>query len=205
MLRDFNIEWLAKRVYYPAQTFQSQVTAAFISAGNPVFQEIGTLGLSGVQINEAGDAVNCWGMIPYDLDIKKKVRVRVWLTSSGGADAETITVLYTKLGAGDTLIEPATALSTAIAAYTFTGGGVLEKTDWGVINKSTFGADDFFWGFNIASTMTNASADEISLLGLEVEYTPRKTAGPRRNILGGRRLAAGYPLGVQLHASQEGL
>lgn len=210
MLRDFNVEWLEKRIYIPCQAMQSQTDAgssAFLSAGVPVFQEIGSTNLAGVQIHAASDAVNMFGMIPYDLDITKQVRLRVWVSkTSTDADVETITVLYSAIAEGAALVEPATALSTAIPAYTFgTTSGAAEATGFGIINRNTIGQTAAFWGFNIASTMTNASADEINLLGLEIRYTPRRMAGPRRNILGGRRLKAGYPGGVQLHTAQEGL
>jgi hypothetical protein len=34
-------------------------------------------------------------------------------------------------------------------------------------------------------------------MGLEIRYTPRLTAGPRRNLLGGKRLTVTSPAGVQ--------
>jgi hypothetical protein len=38
-----------------------------------------------------------------------------------------------------------------------------------------------------------------------MRYTPRRMAGPRRNILGGRRTNTNRPLGTILATAQEGL
>ena len=207
-VRDYNIDWLEKSIYIPAQSFQGQVTGAFISAGDPVFQEISTLGMSGVQIHTASDAIQTVVRMPYDIDRKHQIRFRVWWTkSSTDADVETATVLYSAIAAGGALVTPATALSTAVPAYTFgTTANCAEVTDFGIINRNTLADTSEFLGLLVSSTMTNASADEISLLGLEMRYSPRRTAGPRRNLLGAKRLRTGYPLGVQLAATtQEGL
>jgi hypothetical protein len=74
-----------------------------------------------------------------------------------------------------------------------------------VINRNKLPNTTAFLGLSVATTMDHASANEISIMGLEIRFTPRRTVGPRRNILGGRRLNTTYPLGVQLHTSQEGL
>ena len=207
MIRDFNIDWLEKRVWIPAQAFQTFVTGAGIAAGDPVFQEISSFGITGIQINQANDAISHVWMVPYDFDRSKQMRFRVWASSSStDADAETITLTYSALTASGTLVAPITALSTAIPAVTFSAtANALTVTDFGILNRNTLATDTAFMNLSVASTMTNASANEISLLGLEVRYTPRRTAGPRKNILGARRLLTAYPLGVQLHATQEGL
>ena len=208
MIRDFNVEWAEKIEYIPARSFSSFVTDAGIHTGAPVFQEIGSTGISGVQVNQAGDAIATLWHMGNHVDINKQIRFRI-LTSknSTDADVETHVVLYTPLVAGTTvLIEPATALSTAIPALTY--GAVADVptfTDFGVINRATLPDTTFALAIEVAAGMANASADEISILGLEIRYTPRRTAGPRRNILGGRRLVTTRPLGVQLHTTQEGL
>lgn len=207
MLRDFNMEWLEKRVFLPAQVFQTFVTGAGVAAGDPVFQEINASGVTGIQVAAASDAISTLWM-PSDLDITKQIRFRVWWSkNSADADQETVTVLYRAYVAGTTTIDvPASALSTPIPAYTFgTVANVLEVTDFGILNRNTLPNTTAMLGLNVASTMTTASTTEISIVGLEIRYTPRRTAGPRRNILGGRRLNTTYPLGVQLASAQEGL
>lgn len=205
MIRDKNMEWLEKRIFIPFQGAQAQVTGAFIAAGAAVFQEISTFDISGVQINQAADAAGHVMMIPYDLDIGWQTRVRVWLTSSStDGDTETVTVLYKALGRGTALAAAATALDTAIPAYTFsTTAYALGVTDYGIINASTFTTSTECLVWNVASTMTNAAANEISLIGLELCYTPRKLGGPQRNLRAGRRLAASGGMDVTLASTQE--
>ena len=207
MIRDYNISWLEKRVWIPAQAFQTYVTGAGIAAGDPVFQEISTFGITGIQVNQANDAISHVWMVPYDFDRSKQMRFRVWsTTSSTDGDAETFTVTYTILTASGTLVAPITALDTAIPALTLGAtANALNVTDFGIINRNTLLSTTAFLNLNVACTMTNASANEISILGLEVRYTPRRTDGPRKNILGARRLLTTDPLGVRLHTTQEGL
>lgn len=205
MIRDKNMEWLEKRVFIPAQGFQTFVTGAGISAGNPVFQEISTFGISGIQINQANDSISHVMMLPYDLDPTFQIRVRVWLTSSStDGDAETITVVHKLLGRGTALAAPATALDTAIPAYTFSSTAyALGITDFGVINANTVTTSHEAIVFDVASTMTNASANEISILGIEFCYTPRRLAGPQYNLRAARRLTATAPMGTALATTQE--
>ncbi len=207
MIRDFNIEWLAARKLILAQEFQTFVTGAGVATGVPVMAEINSSGITGAQINQAGDSIATIISLT-DVDITKEIRFRALLSkNSTDADAETATLLYTPLVAGTTvLIAPATALSTAIPALTYgTVANVPTYTDFGKINRNTLSDTVFAISVDLAVSMTNASADEQFIVGLEMSYTPRRTAGPRRNILGGRRLVVTRPLGVQLHTSQEGL
>lgn len=206
MIRDFNVEWSEVIEYLPAQAFQTFVTGAGIAAGAPVFQEISTSGISGIQINQAADSIATFWHMGNHVDIKKQIRFRVWWSkNSTDADAETATVLYTPVVAGTTAIAaPATALSTAIPSYTFgTTANVAEVTDFGIIARATLPDTTAGLLIDVASTMTNASADEISLLGLEIRYTPRRTGGPRRNLLGGRRWLTTRPQGTLLATAQE--
>lgn len=207
MLRDFNMEWNEAVEYIPARSFQSFVTDAGIAAGAPVFQEIGSSGISGIQVNQASDAIATIWHMGNHVDITKQIRFRV-LTSknSTDADVETTAVTYTRLVAGTTvLIAPVTALTTAVPALTY---GVVADvptfSDFGIIAKNTLADTTFALALHVASTMTNASADEISILGLEIRYTPRRMVGVRRNLLGGRRILITRPLGVLLASQQEG-
>ena len=206
MIRDFNVEWLEEIEYIPARSFQSFVTDAGIATGAPVFQEVGATGISGVQVNQAGDAISTLWHMGNRVDINKQIRFRVLSSkNSTDADAETQTVLYTPLVAGTTvLIEPATALSTAIPELTY---GIVADvptfTSFGIINRATLPDTTFALALEVASTMTNASANEISILGLEIRYTPRRMGGPRRNLLGGRRLLVTRPLGVQIGSTSQ--
>src|SRR5216117_439546 len=180
MIRDYNMEYLEKKVLLLAQDFQTFITGAGVSTGAPVFQQIASSGITGIQVNQASDAIATLWM-PADVDRSKQMRFRVWWSkNSTDADVETATLTYTAYVAGTTvIIDPATALSTAIPAYTFgTAANALEVTDFGILNKNTLLVTTAMLGFKVASTMTNASANEISIIGLEIRYTPRQMSGP---------------------------
>lgn len=201
-VQDQNIGWLEVIEYIPAQAFQTYVTGAGIGAGAPVFQEINSSGVSGIQINQAADSIATFWHMGSRVDVSKEVRFRVWATSSStDGDSETITVLYTPVVEGTTAIAaPTTALSTAIPAYTFsTTANVAQATDFGKINRSTLAATCSGLLIDVASTMTNASADEISILGLEIRYTPRLTYGPGGGF-GAWRLDVDRPAGRLLES-----
>lgn len=207
MIRDHNVEWLEEIEYLPAQSFQTYVTGAGIAAGDPVFAEVASSGISGISIAAANDAISTYWHMGNRVDITKQIRFRVALSTSGGADAETPAVTYTAYVANTTVItDPVTALNTAIPAMTLVAGDALNFSDFGRINRNVLSDTTCGLGLKIVIPMAVASADEISLMGLEIRYTPRRTAGPRRNLLGGKRLVVSRPAGVLLVSpGQEGL
>jgi hypothetical protein len=222
MIRDFNIEWLEQRVYIPAWNFQTFAIvgpsggatdlggANGAGAGAPVMTEIGATGITGGEIGANGDMFSTlW--CPSDVDITKQIRARVWWTQTSTTTTDTIDwiVTYTPIIAETTvLVDPVTALSTAITLADASSGVAarVQATAFGVLNRNTLADTVDLLALRVeADAIGTFSANEPLFLGLELRYTPRRTAGPRRNILGGRRLVATRPLGVQLHASQEGL
>lgn len=222
MLRDFNIEWLEAKEFIPAWVFQTWLATAAsagatdlggiagVGAGAVITQEIGTSGISGVQIGAAGDMVaTVWPV--YDVDINKQIRFRVIWTQSSVTATDTIDwiVTYTPLVMETTaIIDPVTALNTVVPLADASSGvaNVIQASGFGVVNRATLADTTEFLALRVeADAIGTFSANEVSFLGLEIRYTPRLTAGPRRNILGGRRLVTTRPLGVQLATAQEGL
>lgn len=210
MIRDFNIEWKEVKKLILAQEFQTYVTGAGIGAGAPVFAEIAASGISGFQINAAGDTAATLIDL-QEVDITKQIRFRLIWTQSSTTATDTVDwiILYTPIVLGTTvLIDPATALDTVVPLANASSGvaSVLQASGFGVINRNKIPNTAEYLAVSIeADAIGTFSADEVYLMGLEVRYTPRRTAGPRRNILGGRRLHTSYPGGVQLAAAQEGL
>ena len=166
--------------------------------------------MTAIQIAAAGDMI----ATPVDVsevDITKQIRFRVIYsqTSTTATDSVDWIVTYTPIVIGTTvLISPATALSTAVPLADLSSGvaEVVQASGFGIINRNTLPDTTAMLTVNVeADAIGTYSANEINLIGLEMRYTPRRTAGPRRNILGGRRLVTTRPLGVQLHTAQEGL
>lgn len=210
MLTDYNTQWLEKRLFIPwnAMSGVGQIVAAGVffrsqqsatSLGAAVAASLGTkLGIAA-----QNDGVSHFQMMPYDFDINKQLRFRVHYTQTAVSGTVTWQILYlpilaTAAGtAGATVIAaPATALSFPIAA----ASGTVVANDWrftgfGVLNRSLLPKTTY--GLGLALICTDAApVAGLGLLGLELRYTPRKTAGQRRNILGGVRLTDTAPLGV---------
>jgi hypothetical protein len=223
MIRDYNIEWLEKRIFLPVESFgytdiadatdASENTSLIAAAtGNPELEELSTFGLAVGDVAAAGDMWARFFMTPYDLDITKQIRFRVWWaqTAATATDSVTWIVTYQRVVAESTvLVDPITALSTAIPALDLSTGTAnqLQATGFGIINRNTLADTNQFLNLKVeADDIGTFSASEVKFVGLEVRYTPRRTAGPRRNVLGGKRLVVTRPLGVQLVSpGQEGL
>lgn len=221
MLRDFNIEWLEAKEFIDYSRFGVVITppsggatdtggSVGADTGAPVTQEVGTSGIVGWQVGAAGDMfATLWPA--YEVDITKQIRFRVVWSQSSTTATDTIDwiVTYTPLILETTaIVTPVTALSTAITLADASSGvaNVVQGSSFGIINRNTLAST--VWGLALrveADAIGTFSANEVTMLGLEVRYTPRRAAGPRRNILGGRRLNDTYPLGVQLNSVQEGL
>jgi hypothetical protein len=208
LIRDFNIEWLEKSVYIPASTFQSQITGAFIGDGTPVFAEIAAADVTAPLLASTGTGLNHIMRIPYDVDRNHAIRFRVWWSNNTtDADVETPVLVYKALANGGVVIDAATALDTVIPATTFAAtADTVTASGFGVIKRGTLADTSEFLILKVTCTFNTASNSELSIYGLEMRYTPRKTAGPRRNIVGGRRLDVTKPLGViWQNTAQEGL
>jgi hypothetical protein len=218
VIRDFNIEWLEKRIFIPsgigplAEVTTPTVLRTWTSATS-VTAQVASSGITKLAVSGAStDGMAVLMLAPYDLDIKHKIRFRAHYTSTATTGTVTWAVTYNALQgfsagtAGATVIAAAaTALDTVIPAesgttvasdYRITGFGEIAR---GKIADTTD-------ALIIQILCSDASPIAgLGLLGLEMRYTPRRTGGPRRNIIGGRRLVTGRPLGVQLATAQEGL
>ncbi len=210
MIRDKNIDWIEKRIYIPWNAFTGVAQSA---AGGGFFRSLQSTTSVGVAVASSlvaklatsvqNDGASTLIGMPYDVDRKKQVRFRVFYTSTATTGTVTWKILYdqyvaTSAGtAGATVIAvPATALDTVVPAEAGTTvANDLRVTGFGVINKNTL--LDTADGLILAVTCTDAAPIAgLGLLGLEMRYTPRMTAGPERNLLGAIRLDITKPLGV---------
>jgi hypothetical protein len=211
MIRDMNVTWLEKRVWLPvagialSETTAPTVFRTWVSATSATAQ-VASSRVTNVVLTAQNDGLG-WGMmVPYDLDITKQVRFRVHFTQTADSGTVTFALAYTPIIAGTTVIAVGgTALSTPIPAYTtaLATDNVWLVTDFGVINRNTL--PDTTDALTLLLTCTDASPNAgLGVLGLEMRYTPRRTQGQERNLLGGKRLVTNRPLGVQLNTTQEG-
>lgn len=135
----------------------------------------------------ADDGVEYFGMVPWDVDITKEIGLRAWWTSEAaavGARDITFRVQYGKVGANGVIPAVTTALDTLVTAQAPFGTSLtLQRGNRGVIKANKLVKTDFFWGFEVLMTAFNAAfAENKYLLGLEIDYVPRKTQGPGRLV-----------------------
>lgn len=184
---DKEMLWRPGRVYYPVSGFSGIVGAAGVSVGAhtgaPVQQEITTMGIVGILLDTAADAIVTESKIPWDLDVSKNVYARVVWTCGSTDVADTVTwrLLYRAITPSVTaLATPATALDTAIAAQDVpvaTAYTVI-NSPWGVIAANTISEKAEHWAWLVELNAFDAGLSEDKFaLGLEIMYTPKRLQG----------------------------
>lgn len=161
--------------------------ARAIGNGNPAIVPINSLNMQGLLVTTANDGVEWSGMIPYDLDRTFKVGLRpIWTHATLGATTgRSVTWLAThgSIASGSALAAGGTALDTVIGSHAVSAvtANTLMRGNRGIINANTFAASKYFWSFKLlASALTGfAGGEYIYLLGVEVDYMPRRLQGRR--------------------------
>ena len=197
MKSDAEMLWKPGRVFIPAWNFSLQQAAldgnaasadtVLISAASAAnWEEINSLGVSGLDMSTDGEEVNTLQLLPYDLDRKRPVYVRVHYTTGSSDTADTVLwkVRYLKIVPNTTVIvSAATDLDTAVATHTLTVGTAYAwyATAYGaILPQATAIADNveaIEWEVEMDTKAAGLSED-IFFLGLEVAYTPKRLYGP---------------------------
>ena len=197
---DKELAWRPGRIYLPAMKFTGMSVTAINEGGAandaygigwesayttaPTSAEINSLGLNGIAMDTDGMMVNTDVMLPYDIDVKKNVYVRLHWTCGSVDTADTVLwkLLYTALIPEVTaLIVPATAFDTVIATDTVPAATAytINRTSWAVINAGTISEKAEHIAFNVEmDTKDTDMAEALFLLGLEIMYSPRRLSGP---------------------------
>ena len=193
-LRDRNIDWLrqsyvigAERFGFTGTTDGTSVTVT-LGAGAPPATEISSFGYAGLLYDSSGTADKASAIdfqLPRVADYEQAIGVRVlWCPVATVATDDSITwsVTYDQCDVGEALTTPVdgtgTELSTAIAAQTPTATTTLalHRGARGIINANVFDADfrngAVAWSVDV-SARSGFGANEVSLLGLEIDYMPR--------------------------------
>lgn len=189
MIKDRNIAWKIKRkfisVYEMTGRAADMITG--LGAGAPVFQEaVAAAELGGLAMAAAGDEMYHLWKVPWDLDRDQPVQMRIIFTHS---DAETDNpdwlVSLKGLAAGvaisdaaDTADETLTFPALAVTAV----ANAIEKTSWQSTgaNAAIAAADLFVQMAVECNGLGSASANEITLLGVEIAYTIKATTDKRK-------------------------
>ncbi len=178
-VRDKNMAGRLKRVWIPVQSMQGIDVArtATLANGVPVFQAaVAAAELSGLAMAAAGDEVVHFMPIPWDLDRDFPMRFRIWFChATTDTDNPDWLITITYLGkqvlipapdaaADDTLTFPALAVAAVADA--------LELTAFQACDESNIAATDFAMAILVeCNGLGSAGANEIELLGIELEYT----------------------------------
>lgn len=185
---DSVLAWRPGRRFYPADKFSSVLLDAGVHTGAPVLAEVSTFGITGVLVDTAGDEINTYLPLPEDIDLSKRIYVRVHWTSGSVDITDTVTwkVWY----------KPIVYNVTALAAIGNTGGTALDKviapddvpaatafawavTEEGYLDAGKLPESTEFMLWSIEMDAFDAGLSEAkTILGLELRYTPRKLWGP---------------------------
>lgn len=183
MIRDTHIEWKRKRVFLPAVEGGGIIATSPVGlhTGAPVYAEMHNTGVGAIKFEAAGDEfVHLWP-IPSDCDVDNDIYARTVYTTDETGDGVTVDFIltYHDITNDETLAAADTALDTVIANDTTDRGApmALYKTAWGIIDSAKVIAEDFLVLETEINAFTPIAATFIWYLGLEIEYTPRKTAG----------------------------
>ena len=190
MISSNKIARLRQIDYIPVTQFQgigTDGTSVLDSMGNgdPLFQQVNSLGLTGCLMASAGDDIQHFMRIPTKWDRDNNIYIRfVWQTGSDDtADSITWKFLYGLFTPGvDALVAPATALDTALVSQDMLGTvQTLERTATaGVLLGGTIPDADLYMAFLCEMDAFDAGLTQDKLfLGVEFEYTTKMGRGNR--------------------------
>ena len=197
MINDDNLGWNARRLWIPAIMFagflESGGTLTSLGTGAAVFQEaVSAAEIAGIQAEAAGDEIYHAMPIPWDMDVTQPMRFRVWFNHSAtGADTPIFKVLY-KFIAKQVAISDAGSSpdeTVTFGAHTCsTTANSLEVTAWAESDShSYFRSGDFGLLLCLeADNLGSASANEITILGMEIQYTVKALTNPYRKTTEGQ-------------------
>lgn len=166
-----------------------------IGNGNPRLVAIDTLFMSGLLVTAANDGIEFFKLIPYELDRSFLVGVRpIWTHNTLAAiTGRSVTwaakhKVYTPAAASTkgkvgTLAAAATALDTTIGSQAVAAVTTLTlmRGNRGIIKAAKLGKLDWGWTWQVLATAITgfAGGEYVYLLGLEVDYVPRRVTGRR--------------------------
>lgn len=144
----------------------------FAGSGNPILQEINSLGIVGARIDAAGDACHHLFYVPKDLNVDTNIKFEVvWCTNSTDtSETATWRVRYSASAAGEVLSAATTALSATISADNVVGATayMVAIAPFGLLYRGNLQHGDFMHlevSLSAASGL-NPASDEVFLLGL---------------------------------------
>lgn len=142
----------------------------FAGAGNPVLDEVNSLGIIGARIEAVDDACHHLFYVPKDFNVNSNIKIEVaWCTdSSDTSETATWKVQYKSIAAGETLSAVDTELNSLITADNVLGTYKYSVSPYGLIYKDVLEHGDLLHlkiSLGAVSGLAPAS-DIIFLLGI---------------------------------------
>jgi hypothetical protein len=194
MITDGKIAWNRKRVFFPCRQMAGVLDdatsgiPASLGNGAPDFVEaLAASELSGMRVDDE-DEVYHFFPIPWDMDIGDPVRFRVWFVhTSTDADTPAFQVDYKGIGKQAAISDAKSSAdeSVTISAHTCsTTDNSLEITAWAesTSDLKIVGTDFAMLLALEVTDLGSASANEIVIMGLEMDYTVAAAPGPFRRV-----------------------
>lgn len=189
MIKDRNIGYKYKKDWFPATGFNSfelaEATPNTMSGtvgGAPLWTEIGSLGVTGVIMDTAGDFLRMMLPLPSHWDLDNDIHFRVLWSDGATNSAQTITwkLLWKSFqfqeapAAADTLV-------TIDADPNSTVSNSIDATTWGTLGGGTWSNDLGFLVLDVECDVDGSNLDPI-FVGLEVAYLPKLTSGAQNKL-----------------------
>ena len=181
MIKDKNISWKTKVVNRDFRTMYGCLNGTFEATGGAVAaaHSVGASEQTIVQVGAAADQFYDMFLIPWDMDISHPLRWRLLFThSSTSADVPVFTFGFMGLAAGEAMAEITSHADTVLTHTVSTTEDALEVSDWKSTGSQSYIAstDSLIITRLAATSLGSASANEIELIALQLEYTIRATA-----------------------------
>jgi len=185
MIKDKNIAWKTKRIDRDFRNMYGNLNGTFEATGGAVnaAHSVAASEQTIVQVGAAGDEFYDIFTIPWDMDISQPLRWRIIFSHSAtGADTPTYTFDYMARAAGEAIADITSHEDTTFSGTVSTTANAIEVTDWVETSSQSYitSSDVLLLTRVTATNLGGASADEMELISLQLEYTIASTASDNR-------------------------
>jgi uncharacterized protein YcnI len=180
-----SLGWKSKRIQRDFRNMFGMLNGTGQGTGGPVSaaHSVSTSEQTIVQVGAAGDEFYDMFLLPWDINRNYPVRWRLIFThSSTDADTPTFTFDYEGVAEGEAMADITSHESTTFSGAVSTTANALEVTDWVSTASSTYiTSSDIMLKTRVTATnVGGASANEIELIALELEYIVDATRSTRQ-------------------------
>lgn len=181
MIKDTAIAWKTKVDFIDLRNTFGMIAGASQGTGGAVVaaHSVAASELTDVQAGADGDEIYHLYRLPWDFDRGQDFRWRViYSHSSTDADTPTFTFDYMGRAEGEAIADITSHEATTWSGAVSTTANALGLTDWVSTNSASYLAStDYCMLCRLTTTyLGGASANEIEMFGIEIEYTVNATS-----------------------------